>query len=215
MSETAKTNTASSIKTLINLMDTSDEAWVPYLNVQEFLDFINPVAPDLVLEKRETEVFIRPLPFYKETKLIKVHNEYPDEDPISIFYLKQGEDIVVLNGLSDHILEMNDSGDLNLNEKNVFDYLKFFAVFIDSEEEQEPFYVIENEQSEFLKYSSPYERQRATRKFPETTVKAEQDGQVFKITTRILFCNYAFDATFRITNDGEVVMEEDIEIGSL
>lgn len=204
---------------LINLFDPADEAWQDHSKAQEFLDFINPVptldGENTHLDTKTAKVLERKLPFYKEdVTMIKVEGRHPD-DELFLFYLLCGEDLVPLGGISDPIFEINDLGMLDLNQDNVFDYLKFFCAFIDSEEDGEPFYVIEGEQSEFLKDWSKHQQSRALRKYNGPVIISSTDKKNFRVESRVLHCGYLFDSKFKVTPDGEVEMTDDNAIGSM
>ena len=146
--------------------------------------------------------------------MIKVEGHYPEDD-LMLFYLSYGDDLVGLGGASDPIFEINDLGVLDLNQENVYDYLKFFCAFIDSEENNEPFYVIEGPQCEFLQDWSKHQQTRATRKYNGPVIISSADKKDFRIESRVMHCGYLFDSKFKITNDGEVVMTDDESIGSI
>ena len=201
---------------LISIFDTKDKDWSLYNKTQELLDFINPVEKDFYLDERNVDVFIRALPFYKETNLIKIQSKDPDDiEFLDMFYLKNGEELIYLDGNNEKIYEVNTNNNLNINDENVFDYLKFFAAFIVSEDNQQSFFILENGLSEFLKGESSYNKSRALREYDGAIVKILEEEKRYYIKTRILHCNAIYDSEFIVSSNGTVVMEEDQKVGSL
>ncbi|MCB9995120.1 MAG: hypothetical protein H6869_01630 [Rhodospirillales bacterium] len=202
---------------LFDMFDPEDQSWEPYTKADEFLDFISPGGED-PLTARDHQVMYKEPPFYNGVQLIHVTplvpSDFPEED-INIFFLKNSDHIVMLNGNCAYIHEMNETGVLNLNGETVFDYLKFFCAFNVIEETMEPFLVIESANSEYLKGMSKYEISRAMRSYKGARVIASADNKDFMIETRVMYCNDLYDVKFKITNDGDVIMTDDTAVGAL
>ncbi len=199
---------------LLTIFDTGkDSAWKRYENEKGFLKFISPLD-GLDYSKGGADVYIRSLPFYNDARLIQVRSLGEDAEPIFHFFLKYDSEYAQLKGSSDTIHEVNQESELNITIETVFDYLKFFNLFT-LNEHGEAFYVIEGQESEFIKDFSAYEKSRHLRKFNGSTVEDAKEMGVYKISTRILCAGILYDCDFDITTDGGVEMIEDLHIGSV
>ncbi len=191
----------------------TDKGWQPYGKMQELLDYINPVDDGLVLDKNNCEVYERDLPFYKDVSLIKIASLYPEQDDFILFFMHVGDDYIMLNGMSDYIHEVNSTGAIQLDKDSVFDYLKFFSFFVSDEETLEPFYVIEGENSEYLDGLSQYQKNRILRGYSGPRLISSTDNQSYVIESRLMFCGNIYDAKYKITADGMIVMTDDKHVG--
>jgi len=201
-------------KPLLKIFDITGEGdWKRYENEKGFLKFISP------LDGRDfsnggADVYVRDLSFYDGVKLIQVRSLDEHAEPIFYFFLKYNSEYGQLKGDADTIREFNSDAGLHLNIENVFDYLKFFNLFT-LNEDGDAFYVIDSQNSEFIKDLSSYEKSRHLRKFNGSIVEDAQEMGVYKISTRILCATTLYDCNFSITSDGEVEMLDDTNIGSV
>ncbi len=199
---------------LVNIFDKEDKSWKRYENEKGFLAFVSPID-DVTYTQGNADVYIKPLPFYGDVSLIQIRYLDENVEPAFYFFLKYGHgEYVQLKGSSDVIHEVNEESELNITFDNVFDYLKFFNMFTVNDEGF-PFYVIEGQQSEFIRDYSEYEKTRHLRKFIGSSVKDASEMGVYAIHTRILCGGYLYDCDFEVTKDGFVEMIEDKLIGSV
>lgn len=198
---------------LMTFFDCDDGSWNTYAKEDEFLTFITPLDGN-DLTSSNTDVFVKALPFYKNVNLIQLTLTQWEEEPDYYFFLEHDGDYIMLKGESDVIYEVNETGALNITKENAADYLKFFCLFTKTDE-GESFYIIESEESEFLKGKSPYEKSRYLRKFSGTDVSDIDKLGRCTIKARTLCENYVYDTVYEVTIEGQVEMKEDVSIGSI
>ncbi len=212
-----KNDNHSKSRKLFNLFNPEGEDWLSYEDAEGFLNFIMP--PDEEdMTPLNTLIKYKKVSFYKDVMLISVSNLLPEElpeDEYNIFFLKKDDHVIMLDGDGAYIHEMNETGALNLNSDTVFDYLKFFCALTLDEETMEPFHIIEGPESEFLHDISEYAKTRIMRGYTGARLISSADNKNFMIETRVIFDGNLFDAKFKITNKGEVIMTDDVSVGVL
>tara|TARA_B100001989_G_scaffold253250_1_gene239243 strand:+ start:22 stop:618 length:597 start_codon:yes stop_codon:yes gene_type:complete len=186
-----------------------DDSWKPMDNKDEFVELVE--SDDF--SAKGMEILVKDLPFYKDAHLIKVEDAVETEDSGKFFYIKFGEDYASLNGNVSVIHEVNEDIGIELDKDNVFDYLKFFCFFL-TDEDGNNYFILENDQSEFLVGRSILDKKRWFRKFNGSEIK-ETKPDYFDITTRVLVGGYLYDARFEVKPDGNVEMQEDVMIGPI
>lgn len=199
----------------ITFFNCDDGSWENYSKTEDFLKFINPLD-GMELSAAHTNVYVKPLPFYKDVDLLHVVTQGWEGDDVYYFFVEDNNtgDYVLLQGASDVIHELNGTGVLNLNSENVMDYLKFFCQFT-KDDEGECFYIVENEKSETIDGLSQYDHSRYLRRFDGTKVAEEAALDKYKIETRVFHTGHVYDAEFEIQNDGYVEMIKDEMVGSV
>ena len=200
-------------KPLISMFNCDDGSWQAYDKSVEFLAFISPMD-GVDLNASNTKVFTKPLPFYNDVSILQVTSLAWEEEPTYYFFLENGDDYILLRGMSDVIHELNETGVISLTAENAMDYLKFFCLFT-KDENGECYYIIEGPESEFLSEFSGYDKSRHLRKFEGSEVSGFDDLGRCLVKTRVLNEGHVYNATFEITKSGHVEMKEDDMIGSV
>lgn len=201
-------------KPLLGIFDTTeDKNWKRYENDRGFLEFVSP------LDGRDysnsgADVYIRDLPFYNSVELIQVRSLDENAEPVFHFFLKYDSQYAQLKGAADTIHEVNSEAELCITIETVFDYLKFFSLFTVNED-GDAFYIVDGQDSEFIRDLSGYEKSRHLRKFNGSIVEDAQEMGVYKIQTRVLCAGMLYDCEFDVTSDGYVEMMSDVNIGSV
>ncbi len=201
-------------KTLLGVFDTSsDKSWKRYENEKGFLKFISPIdGKDF--SSGGADVYIRNLSFYNDVELIQVRSIDEFGEPVFHFFLKYDSQYAQLKGSSDTIHEVNAESEICITIDTVFDYLKFFSLFTVNDD-GDAFYIVEGQDSEFIRDLSAYEKSRHLRKFNGSVVEDAQEMGVYKISTRVLCAGALYDCRFDVTSDGDVQMVDDHSVGSV
>lgn len=187
-------------KALLHLTESSS-GWRNYPEKEAFLKFISPYnGSDLV--PSEMSVMVQELPFYNEVSLIRV-SKPQDVEWGYAFFLEYGYEYVQLTGNFAPISELNETGVLDLNNDNIYDYLKFVAFFWNDDSGFNAC-VIEGADSEYLAKRSPYDRSRFLRKYDGAKIERFEKPDHFVIDTRVWSGDGVHDANYRINFDGKV-----------
>lgn len=186
-----------------------NEKWRPMENKAELIDLIE--NDDFTA--KGMEVLIQDLPFYKDAQLIRVEDSVETEESTKLFYIRFEGDYAELGGDVSIIYEVNEDIGINLNKDNVFDYLKF-SCFFTTDEDGNSYFVLENDQSEFLVGRSALDKKRWFRKFEGSTISETKPGY-FIINTRVIVGGYLYDVRFEIKPDGYVEMEDGTLVGAI
>lgn len=198
--------------TLISLYDTADGSWSNVPNADGFCEFISPLDGGKITTTN-TELFQKPLPFYKNTNLILVKTfAHGNEDGDFYFFIQSESEYVQLRGDARSIHEFNDDFGLFLNDENVFDYIKFLYAFAWNDEGLAT-WIIEGANSEYVKDLSPYESSRYTRKYDGAYVSETQSLEKYTIQTRALVGQDLFDLTLELSVDGYCDVVKDKFVG--
>lgn len=181
--------------------------------LEGFLDQINPIDGNHVLDPATTQVAWSQLPFYDSVALIRVVDQTWSTLDLIIYYLTDQSNLFRLNGTSPAIHEVNAKAPLKLNEHNVLDYLRFFCFFVRGEEG--PFYLAED-------LASPY-----MPTMPDQTVSSIFEGSLRPVTLEgtneqghylcdclVFYSNALFIANFAVQPTGMVEMLDDEPIAA-
>jgi hypothetical protein len=209
-------NTKPNSLQLFTLWDTEGGAWKPHKDPKEFMEYISPANE--ADNPKPASVERKELPFYKDADMIRIHDK--ESDGFCFFIAYGDNELVMLDGSRDQILEVNASGALDLTADNVFDYMKFFCYFTHGNEEEgpetgEPFYFIEGPQSEFISGDSQYMKDRIVKGYSGPRVLGEVGSGSFLVDARLLYQGAAFDSKFKISPDGDVEMTDDEAVSAL
>ncbi len=106
------------------------------------------VDGELERDSRRTSLYSKKIsaPFYEKGILIRTSPLVSSEDAESWQLVIDGKVVASLGDSIEQILQINKAGNLNLNESNVIDYLKFFCYF--TRKDSSPFMIVEYDDSE-------------------------------------------------------------------
>ncbi len=178
-----------------------DDSWDNYPEKEAFLKFISPYGGQM-LDPARMSVVVQALPFYKDVNLIRV--TIPNDPEWGyVFFLEYGYDYVQLSGSFEAIAELNSRDLLILDDKTVYDYLKFVCFFTNNKEGLNSC-VIEGQKSEYLAARSPYDQSRFLRHYSGPEVLKNEKTSHYIISTRIWSGEGVHDAVYRVNYDGKV-----------
>ena len=178
------------------------------IRLEEFLAQITPIDGKYRASAASTLVDWRPLPFYREAILIRVHDPmWVGGHPV-IYYLSVKGKLFRLNGTSPPIHEVNNSGQACITQDNVLDYLRFFCFFVRGDEG--PFYILEHIDDPLL----PEGVEQTTWSILDNTARPARVTGVnekgyFLCEAVTFYANALFEANFAVHPDGMVEMLSD------
>jgi hypothetical protein len=153
------------------------------------------------------------LPFYDEEKVRLVRMKSPSwTQAVTIYYLEYDNRLLVLNGSSPPIHEINNRSKIALTAANVLDYLRFFCFFVRGDEG--PFIIAEGlNQTEIPAGLTDQERETLGKVLRPACyngyIKAKQ---AFQVMAPVYYSNAVFFADFEIKKSGLVLMINDLPV---
>lgn len=110
-----------------------DEAFTK-LDVDEtavVLDIVNKKIQGSLFDPLETTILSIILPFYPDYRFMHIadHATHPPLERF-VFHKEGAEDVVIIDWRFDTIYQMNASANFKLDEKSVFDYVRFFFSYV-------------------------------------------------------------------------------------
>lgn len=106
------------------------------------IESLNPIDWKYEATPADTQVWWSTLPWHKSVVLVRLRDPKWEPKNLFIYYLMHEAQLYRLNGTSPPIHEVNAKASIDLNERNVLDYLRFFCFFVRGEEG--PFYIAES-----------------------------------------------------------------------
>ncbi len=201
---------------LTNYYLKDDPSWAILPEPEVFVDYINPVG-GYYIDLKLADIRHKKLPFYENLEIIRIYgdkwNEIPEEE-FCAFFLRQGPDLIELDGISESIYRANDLGKLILNRDTCADYLKFFCMFLTPEDSNQPFYILEGPESEFIYNFSKFDKDKFLKDYKGMTVTESVSSGLFNAHARVMQADSLYDAYFEIYPDGTVVMKDDVLVGA-
>ncbi len=176
--------------------------------LEEFLMKITPIDGKYRVSSLTTVVDWRPLPFYQNTALIRVHDPMWINNKMVIYYLTDEGNLFRLNGTSPPIHEVNNKAPIHINEENVLDYLRFFCFFVRGE--QGPFYILESMDDPLI----PDTDSHTSRSVIEGAVHPaklnglDENGN-FLCQALVFYSNALFEGSFLVRPSGMIDMLND------
>jgi hypothetical protein len=204
---TAMTSLAGEQPKLTNYFLNSDNSWKPYAEKTEFIQYVSPIGGIPIDEKVANVDFIK-LPFYKDVILVRILIDRHAEMPEYFFFARVGKEFILINGDSNTFFEINRKAGFEVNEDTVLEYLKFFCLFLMTEEGS--FFIIEGPESEFIADRSGYDRDRVLKGYDGAMIEQVVDNSRLRVSARVLHGNGYYDSLFSVYKDGAIEMEQDV-----
>ena len=174
-----------------------------------FLDHYTTIDGSYRVDPVHTQIDVSKLPWYEDVRLIRLTDRHWDNAKLALYYLlHNGEAWFRLNGSSPPIHEINSLSSLNLDQKYVLDYLRFFCFFVHGE--FGPFYVLESMDDGALSQQLD-EKSKAhynSLLFPAECLATDEEGH-FKCKAVICYSDAIFSADFEVKSSGLIEMLDD------
>ncbi|SDF52899.1 Pentapeptide repeat-containing protein [Salipiger thiooxidans] len=189
----------------------SDNAWsvMSRQTLEHWMSKVAPVDGKYRMSWETTRGFRRALPFYAETvELLAFTDENWVNKNLVVYYLQYEDELFRLNGTSRAIHELNGKAPLELSEKNILDYLRFYCLMVRGQEG--PFLVLESVEDSLL----PEELDGTSRHTIEQAAQPAvfeglDDEGNFCVAAVIMYSNALFLSNFSIQPSGMVEMFDD------
>ncbi len=173
-----------------------------------FLEQINPIDGVLDARPETTRVFWRKLPFYDSVALIGVtDSSWSKNENLVIYYLTDRGNLFRLNGTSPPIHEVNAKAPVNINSKNVIDYLKFYTFFVHGDEG--PFFLAENIYDPFMPSFDSQTTMSIGKAIGPAIKRGKNEQNHFLVGATIFYGKSVFEADFAVHPTGMVEMLKD------
>lgn len=201
----------------MNTIQTQSEFFLYQADWQTISLIKNPILQRL-LEQQLTTLQLKglisldslaeiPVSFYPGAKLLRI--EYGKDllvDSLYFLYHPEHQQIDPLNGTSTPIHKWNGKGRIQLDENNLFDYLRFFCFFVQGE--LGAFLIVESLANPLLKtLDSSFESQMESHLKPLERIESNDDNIVIKAT--VFYGFHLFSSEFAIDDSGTVSMLSD------
>lgn len=169
----------------------------------KILDGVNPLLDGSPFDPSVARILAHPLPFYAGYDLVEI-TDYDVNPPrkISVIYKAQEQgsaDIYILNGKNDPIYELNKKAPIQLDEKNVFIYVRFFFSYVRGRFGR--FIIVENvDDIDWKEEPSPAGKKALAKMINPLTIKSA-DGE-YHLSASIVFKDSLFEADIKVETDG-------------
>lgn len=179
----------------------ADEALAAFVRLVNFIDGERAVS------RQAARAYVRKLPFYNETVLVRDADRYPP-----VYYLGRKDVFRRLDGSSAPILEANAVESIALGEDNVLDYLRFFCLFVHGDEGA--FTLIRSVSELFdLRWMDRVVRDELAGTIrPPSLLGRDEDKGVFQCEAFVLYGDDLFKAEFVVAPHGAVEMVTDEQV---
>lgn len=166
-----------------------------------------PLLPETTRAKR------RWLPWYEHIELIRLRSAELDEQNVVLFFLHDQGKLYRLNGTSPPIHEANIKGEININEENVLEYLRFFTYFVRGEEGA--FYLAETVLDPLLpRFDDPALRAVLAGTVQPATFERREENGNYLCRAVVYYSNALFSADFAVEPTGMIRMIDDEPIAT-
>lgn len=181
--------------------------------LEGFISQVSPIDGKYQATAATTEVAWRQVPFYENVVLIRLKDRSWGKPKLAIYYLADQGTLYRLNGTSPPIHEVNAKSNIQINDDNVLEYLRFFCFFVRGEEG--PFLIAESMDDQYI----PKDMDPKTRAVIEGTVRpASYEGRNeqghFLCDAVVYYSNALFIANFAVQPTGMIEMLSDEPIAA-
>jgi hypothetical protein len=171
----------------------------------KILDDLNPKLDGSPFDASVVRILSHPLPFYAGYDLVEV-TDYDVNPPRKVsFIYKAGEntELHILNGKNDPIYELNKKAPIQLDDKNIYIYVRFFFSYVRGRFGR--FIIVENvDDIDWKEEPSPAGKKALAKMINPLTMKSS-DGQ-YLLSASIVFKDSLFEADISVQSDGTTAL---------
>lgn len=172
----------------------------------KILDDVNPDLDGSPFDPALARILSHPLPFYEGYNLVEI-SDYDVNPPrkISLIYkaVDNGDpEIFVLNGKNEPIYELNKRTPIQLDETNIFIYVRFFFSYVRGRFGR--FMIVENvDEIDWKEEPSPAGKKALSKMIRPLTLKPKTSDDEFYLTASIVFKDSLFETDIKVMADGQ------------
>jgi hypothetical protein len=142
------------------------------------------------------------LPFYRGFMLVRLTN-YATLPSFTLDFLSDGSTFYLLDGSPDPLQKVAARGGLNLNERNVADYVDFFFKHVTTEE-GDIYLIRDPDDMPFMDSLSLDQQIQIRRAHSDISVAYNRDDDTFSVTADLYFAGVLLKATLVVAPDGQI-----------
>ena len=171
------------------------------------LDKLNPEFDGSVFDPVETTILAQELSFYPGYRLLDI-SDHAAMPPLQRFALYSNSDFMILNFSNEVIYTLNQKLPINLNEKNVTDYVRFFFTYVRGRHGR--FVITENTDDIAWKESPPPAARKAvgTMLMPVTLENIGRESD-YQLSATMVFKDSLFKSKIKVDAKGFVSLSDE------
>ncbi len=172
----------------------------------KILDDVNPHLDGSPFDPAVARILSHPLPFYEGYDLVEI-SDYDVNPPrkISLIYKSHENapsEVYILNGKNEPVYELNKAAPIQLNETNIFIYVRFFFSYVRGRFGR--FMIVENvDEIDWKEEPSPAGKKALSKMIRPLTLKPKTFDDEYYLTASIVFKDSLFETDIKVTADGQ------------
>lgn len=173
---------------------------------QAVLDKIRSADDPMFFSGTMTEVQFAELPFYNKFLLYRVTN-YATMPSFTMEYIGDGNAFYVLDGTADPVYFANKQSPLELNKRNIADYLDFFFQHVGGPD-GDVYLITSPEKAPFMASLDEGAKARFTEKFVPLKINYQAASDKFIVDCTLYYNGSLVSASIGVENGGRLRMME-------
>jgi len=171
----------------------------------KILDDLNPLLDGSPFDPSMARILSHSIPFYEGYDLIEV-TDYDVNPPRRVSFLyKEGtqKQIHILNGTNEPIYNLNKTCPVQLDEKSVFLYVRFFFYYVRGRHGR--FLIVENiDEIDWKEDPSPAGKRALSKMVSPLTLRSEEQDDNFYLSASIIFKDSLFESDITVSPQGDI-----------
>ena len=175
--------------------------------VEQLLSDVNPSLEGASFEANTTTVMVYDLPFYPGYRFVDISN-YQEHPSVHRYLIYKPGEITVLNWSNEPIYQLNQNVPIQLNDSNVFEYVRFFFTYVSGRHGR--FIISENVDDIQWREEPPPAARKAIGQMigPLKLLNKESDG-TYNIEASMMFKDSLFKAQIHVKPNGLVSLSNE------
>ncbi len=177
------------------------------LEAEDLIGRLNPLLGEAPYDSRKTTILAMGLEFYPGARLLEIadHSVLPTRQN---FIIDRQTDAVILDWTNGPIYRLNDDVPLQIDEKNIVDYVRFFFAFVRGRHGR--FIIVENVDDVNWKDEPPPTARKAIASLiePIKLLGIDKDG-TFVLAVKMIFKDSLFKSEVKINAKGQVTLYDE------
>lgn len=181
-------------------------------DVPSLLEKINPHIEPIPFNAETTTMRKRKLSFYKGYSFYEMTDLSAVPSVRKYAICDDKDDVHVVNWTNETIYNVNEKAPIDLNERNVAEYVRFFFTYVRGRHGR--FIVLENVDEIHWKVEPPAQGRKVIQEMLEpVSVLSKEDDGVFNLNAYMLFKDSLFKTAVHVSADGMVnLSDEELKI---